>query len=137
MIRRNLFAIHNRPFSQGTSSANLASQVVRTIASALGFVAALTHCSYSFAGSAEVNASEIIAITIARYEKCTGDGPAPAKLDRFVRLMLSAGVSPQDFATGADRATAKIERLYPGRARPPQQVCTEATREYNGVFGAM
>lgn len=97
----------------------------------------LLHASACRAGTTEVQAAQAIASTITYYEKCTGNGPSPAKMDRIVKSMLSAGMSPQDFATGSKQATTEIERLYPGRTRPPQKVCKEAVSLYNDAFGNM
>jgi hypothetical protein len=137
MIKPSNFNIRARHVMQGTSGIGQTQQVTRGIVLTIGVVATLVHGSYCFAGQAEVKAAEAIATTITYYEKCTGDSPSLAKQERLVKTLLSAGMTPQDFAAGSKRATTEIERLYPGRARPPQKVCTEVIKLYNEAFGDM
>jgi hypothetical protein len=103
----------------------------------LTLVTAMAQSTNSLAGPAEIKAAEAIATTLTYYEKCTGDTPSQGKLGRIVKSLLSAGMTPRDFETGSKRAMTDIERLYPGRARPPQNVCTEAVKLYNEAFGSM
>lgn len=88
------------------------------------------------AGQTDIKAAESIATVISIKEKCTGDGPSPAKMDRIVRSLIQAGMTPKDFETGAKKATAQVETMYPGRARPPANVCREAQKLYDDAFGA-
>lgn len=96
-----------------------------------------TPSAQCFAGATEIRAAEAIASTIIYFEKCTGDSPSPGKLDRLVRSMYDAGMTPKEFQTGSKKATNEIERLYPGSARPPKRVCVEAVKLYDEVFGSM
>lgn len=102
----------------------------------VAFVASLIISTPTLAGKAEVKAAEAIASTIIYYEKCTGDGPSPAKMDRIVKSLLNAGMTPKEFQAGSKKATSEIESLYPGGARPPKRVCDEAQKLYNEVFGS-
>jgi hypothetical protein len=133
MNRRDQFTSSNRPVVPNITNAHLS--LARPIVGLLVASTALMHHGYSHAGPSEIEAAEVVAGVITYYEKCTGDGPSPAKMDRLVRSMLAAGLTPQDFATGSQRATAKIERLYPGSNRPPQSVCTKAIAAYRDAFG--
>lgn len=97
----------------------------------------VTTASAATAGQTEIKAAESIATVITIHEKCTGDGPSPAKMDRIVKTMLGAGMTPQDFKIGSQRAVTQIERLYPGKARPSQSTCVEAEKLYKEAFGSL
>lgn len=101
------------------------------------FVALIATSGITLAGQTEIKAAESIATVISIHEKCTGDAPSPAKMDRIVRTMLAAGMTPQDFKTGSQRATSQIQRMYPGSARPSQNTCVEAEKLYKEAFGSM
>lgn len=101
------------------------------------FITALFVPMLAMSGSTEVKAAESIATVITLHEKCTGDTPSPAKMDRIVKTMLAAGMTPQDFKTGSQRATSQIERAYPGTARPSQSTCNEASKLYKEAFGSL
>lgn len=100
-------------------------------------IASFAIAGLAVAGQADVKAAESIATIISIKEKCTGDGPSPAKMDRIVRSLMQAGMTPKDFEVGAKRAMAQIEAMYPGRARPPANVCREAQKVYDDAFGAI
>lgn len=91
----------------------------------------------AWAGKTEIKAAEAIASVITYQEKCTGDGPSPAKMERIVKSLLNAGMTPKDFQVGSQQAVSEIEHLYPGRARPPKKVCDEAQKLYNEAFGSI
>lgn len=111
--------------------------IFRNFAS-IGFLLSIAMLSVQcFAGATEVKAAEAIASTIIYFEKCTGDSPSSGKLERLVRSMYDAGMTPKEFQTGSSKATKEIERLYPGSARPPKRVCVQAVKLYDEVFGAM
>lgn len=98
-----------------------------------GLLFALPVC----AGQTEIKAAEAMATVITYQEKCTGDGPSPAKMERIVKSLLNAGMTPKDFKIGSQRAVAEIESQYPGRARPPKKVCDEAQKLYSEAFGSI
>lgn len=89
------------------------------------------------AGQTNIKAAESIATVISIKEKCTGDGPSPAKMDRIIRSLVRAGMTAKDFEIGAKKAMAQIETTYPGRARPPEDVCREAQKLYDDAFGSI
>lgn len=89
------------------------------------------------AGTSNVKAAEAISSAIIYQEKCTGIAPPNAKLERIVRAMMNSGMTAKEYETGANKAIADISRMYPGRARPPQDICDAATKVYNEVLGSL
>lgn len=104
------------------------------IAMVIGVSAHVGNC---MAGATEVQAAYAMGFTLSMFEKCTGDAPAPAKLERITKRMMAAGMTPKDFGAGAGRAASEVESKYPGRARPPADLCEQALKTYNEAFGRM
>lgn len=100
-------------------------------------IASFGFCGAALAGQTNIKAAESIATVISIKEKCTGDGPSPAKMDRIIRSLVQAGMTAKDFEVGAKKAMAQVETTYPGRARPPADVCREAQKLYDEAFGAI
>lgn len=100
-------------------------------------MASLVFSGVVIAGQTNIKAAESIATVISIKEKCTGDGPSPAKMDRIIRSMVQAGMTAKDFEVGAKKAMAQVETMYPGRARPPADVCREAQKLYDEAFGSI
>ena len=91
----------------------------------------------SEAGQTEVEAAEAIATTITLYEKCTGDAPSPEKMERIVKTLLNAGMTPKDFERGSKNALSEIQRTYPGKARPSKVTCNKVENLYKEAFQAI
>lgn len=100
-------------------------------------LASLVFSGVVIAGQTNIKAAESIATVISIQEKCTGDGPSPAKMERIIKSMFQAGMTAKDFEVGAKKAMAKVEATYPGRARPPADVCREAQKLYDEAFGSI
>lgn len=100
-------------------------------------MAAFVSSGVSLAGQTNIKAAESIATVISIQEKCTGDGPSPAKMDRIIRSLVRAGMTAKDFEIGAQKAMTQVQATYPGRARPPADVCREAQKLYDDAFGSI
>lgn len=71
------------------------------------------------------------------YEKCTGDIGQPNELELQVTALRMQGFSFADIQKGFGQGVLVAESRYPGRTRPPQDACAEATALYRGFMNSI
>lgn len=71
------------------------------------------------------------------YEKCTGDIGQPNELELQATALRMQGFSFADIQTGFGQGVQVAESRYPGRTRPPQAACAEATALYRGFMNSI
>jgi hypothetical protein len=83
-----------------------------------------------------VEAAAAIMMASIIYEKCTGDPGQSNELELQVTALRMKGFSFADIQAGITLGVQVAESSYPGRTKPPQAACAEATTLYRGFMKA-